>query len=129
MNAYGQALIAARKAHPVALKGNDTSWWCPTCQKGSPSRLVPPSRPQVVAAAQRHIEAEARKIQQQGGPMNALDTSRHFVVIPVDPHHGIGGLRGAWAEAKRLSGLTPAELGNMRLVRGPVWVALWAWVG
>ena len=47
-----------------------------------------------------------------------------FIAIPVDPAHGIEGVRDAWKIAKEM---VPGRLGLMKLVRGPVWICVWEW--
>jgi hypothetical protein len=47
-----------------------------------------------------------------------------FIAIPVDPAHGIEGLRAAWRTAR---GMAPGKLGLMKLIRGPVWICVWEW--
>ena len=47
-----------------------------------------------------------------------------FIAIPVDPIHGLSGLRGARGLAREMAG---RRVGNMRLIRGPVWICVWEW--
>lgn len=57
------AATQARQEHQITLTYLflGTNWSC-SCGKGSASRLVPPSRPQALAYAERHLDAEAAKI-------------------------------------------------------------------
>lgn len=66
---FTMALIIAKRDHQVRLLPDGTKslgyrWSC-SCGQSSPSRLVPPSRPMAAAAADRHINAAARKIQKE----------------------------------------------------------------